>query len=50
MPTPAIVSVEMDHEGCTLTASDGAGVPVRCGDERIVVTADNPHRIAAVPA
>ena len=42
----SVLRVELDHDGCTLSASDGVGVPVRCGDEQVVVTAAQPHRIA----
>ncbi|MGI9646348.1 MAG: glycoside hydrolase family 65 protein [Ilumatobacteraceae bacterium] len=42
----SVLRVEMDHDGCNLSCSDGAGVPVRCGDERVVVTADREFRIA----
>ena len=40
------VRVDLDHDGCTLTLVDGLGVPVGIGDERLVVTADDPVRIA----
>ena len=36
--------VDLDHERCTLTVVDGAGVPISDGDELIVVTPDTPVR------
>ena len=39
--------VDLDHDGCTLTLTSGVGVPIGIGDERPIVTADNPIRISA---
>ncbi|MGK0273983.1 MAG: alpha,alpha-trehalose phosphorylase [Ilumatobacter sp.] len=41
------VRVDLDHDGCTLTLDDGLGVPLRVDGERVVVSADNPVRIAS---
>ena len=41
------IRVDLDHDGCTLTLEDGIGMPVGIGDERVVVTSDQPVRIAA---
>jgi trehalose/maltose hydrolase-like predicted phosphorylase len=39
------VRVALDHGGCTLTLTDGLGVPVGVGDQIHVVTAGEPLRI-----
>ena len=37
--------VDLDHEGCDLTLVDGLGVPIGIGEQRFVVTVDEPLRI-----
>ncbi len=37
--------VDLDADGCTLTVVDGAGVAIQDRDDRIMVTADAPHRV-----
>ena len=39
------VRVDLDPDGLTLTVRAGSGVPVRTGDEVVLVTADEPLRI-----
>lgn len=39
------VQVHLDHDGCTLTLEDGAGVPIGIGDELRVVTDGHPIHI-----
>ncbi len=39
------LQVDLDHDGLTLTVLAGSGVPVRSGDEVVLVTADGPLRI-----
>ena len=38
--------VELDPDGLTLTVLSGSGVPIRDGDENVLVTMDEPYRIA----
>jgi trehalose/maltose hydrolase-like predicted phosphorylase len=37
--------VDLDHDGCMLTVTDGAAVPIGLGEDRLVVTADQPLHI-----
>ena len=37
--------VDLDHDGCTLRLEDGSGVPIRVGDESLVVTEAQPVHI-----
>ena len=39
------IGVDLDPDGMTLTVRAGSGVPVRTGDEVVLVTADEPLRI-----
>jgi len=41
------VRIDLDAQGCTLTVVSGLGVPVGVGDERHIVTSDEPLRIEA---
>ena len=41
----ATLRVEIDHDGCTLTVTDGIGVPLRHDDEHVVITPDAPYVI-----
>jgi alpha,alpha-trehalose phosphorylase len=41
--------VDLDHDGCTLTVTAGLGVPIRDGDERLVVTPDAPYVLGREP-
>ena len=42
--------VELDPDGLTLTLLSGSGVPIRDGDENVLVTMDEPYRIARADA
>ena len=41
----SLLRVELDADGATLTVLSGSGVPIRDGDESVLVTVDEPHRI-----
>ncbi len=43
----AMLRVDVDHDGCTLSVSGDGEVPIRDGDDKVTVSADRPHQVAA---
>ncbi|MEM8620391.1 MAG: glycosyl hydrolase family 65 protein [Actinomycetota bacterium] len=45
----SVLHVDLDRDGCTLEVTEGAGVPVIDGDDRVLVEPGQPLRIPAKP-
>ncbi|NQY54896.1 MAG: glycoside hydrolase family 65 protein [Ilumatobacteraceae bacterium] len=45
----SVLRIDLDRDGCTLEVTDGAGVPIIDGDNRLMVEPGQPYRIPAKP-